>query len=165
MASKNQTEFIKDLPGKKITVTREFNASPEDVWRAYTESDLLDQWWAPKPWKSETKTMDFREGGHWLYAMVGPENKKHWARVDYHAVNPMKSFSATDMFTDENGNRNYELPGMEWKNDFHATASGTKVITEITFASEEDMRKIMEMGFEEGFTAALGNLDEYFEKN
>ena len=54
----------KDVAGKKITVEREFEASVEDVWRAWTEKELLDQWWAPKPYKARTKTIDFREGGH-----------------------------------------------------------------------------------------------------
>jgi hypothetical protein len=49
---------------------------------------------------------------------------------------------------------------MHWKNEFSATDKGTKVEIEITFANEADMHKIIEMGFEEGFTSAHGNLDE-----
>ena len=59
MANNNHTEIIKDLPNKKITITRNFDSQPEHVWRAWTESELLDQWWAPKPWRTETKTLDF----------------------------------------------------------------------------------------------------------
>ena len=59
---KNQTKIAKDLPNKRITVTRNFEAPLEQVWKALTEKDLLDQWWAPKPWKAKTKSMDFREG-------------------------------------------------------------------------------------------------------
>ena len=53
---------------------------------------------------------------------------------------------------------------MHWKNEFIATGTGTKVEVEVTFASEADMQKIVEMGFEVGFTAAHGNLDELLKK-
>lgn len=49
---------------------------------------------------------------------------------------------------------------MNWKSVFSASATGTKVEVEVTFDSEADMEKIIEMGFKEGFAAAHGNLDE-----
>jgi uncharacterized glyoxalase superfamily protein PhnB/uncharacterized protein YndB with AHSA1/START domain len=161
MANSNQTQIAKDLANKKITITRKFEAQPEQVWRAWTESELLDQWWAPKPWRAETKTFNFSEGGSWLYAMVGPDNSKHWSKVNYHKIHFQKSFQATDCFCDENGNKNPDFPSMSWKNEFHSTETGTKVIVEISFTSESDIKKIIEMGFEAGFTAALGNLEQY----
>ena len=44
MGSINKTQVIKDLKEKSILVSREFNAPISDVWRAFTESELLDQW-------------------------------------------------------------------------------------------------------------------------
>jgi uncharacterized protein YndB with AHSA1/START domain len=73
MNSNLQFDFLVDKESNTITVKREFAANRQLVWSAYTESELLDQWFAPKPWKARTKTMDFREGGHWLYAMVSPK--------------------------------------------------------------------------------------------
>src|SRR5690242_14904729 len=139
MATNNQLQISKDLFNKKITVTRHFSASPEQVWRAWTESELLDQWWAPKPWRAETKTMDFKEGGHWLYAMVGPDNSKIWARVDFKSITPQKGFQATDSFCDENGNPNNDFPSMIWNNQFLDADGGTKVIVEISFDEEADL--------------------------
>lgn len=78
MNTNKKTQVIKDLKEKSILVSREFNAPVETVWRAYTESELLDQWWGPAPWRAETKFMNFSVGGYWLYAMVSPENQKHW---------------------------------------------------------------------------------------
>ncbi|MGZ3884213.1 MAG: SRPBCC domain-containing protein [Bacteroidia bacterium] len=157
----NKTQIEKDVPNKRITVTRNFNAPAEDVWRAWTESDLLDQWWAPKPWKAETKTMDFKEGGFWLYAMIGPDGSKHWSKINYHKIDFQKGIQTTDCFCDENGNKNPDMPAMSWKNEFHATEAGTTVVVEISFTAEADIRKIVNMGFEAGFADALGNLDQY----
>ena len=81
--SNNQTTITKDVANKKLIVVREFDAPPEEVWKAWTEKELLDIWWAPKPWRAQTKTMDFREGGAWLYSMVGPDGTESYCRVDY----------------------------------------------------------------------------------
>jgi uncharacterized protein YndB with AHSA1/START domain len=153
-------EIVKDAEKKKIFVKRKFNAQPEKVWEAWTKAEVLDQWWAPKPFKTRTKEMDFREGGRWFYAMVGPDGSESWVRMDIKTVSPLKSFTAYDAFTYENGKINNELPGMEWKCEFTKSDSGTLVSVELSFASEEDMKKIVEMGFEEGFSSALNNLDE-----
>jgi len=163
MITQKQTLVTKDAANKKLVVVREFDAPLEKVWQAWTESELLDKWWAPKPWKAETKNMDFREGGTWLYCMVGPEGTGPWCRVDFKTININKSFTAVDTFCDEEGNINADFPAMNWKNLFSKTATGTKVVVEINFKEEADIQKILEMGFEEGFTAALGNLDELLE--
>ena len=160
----NKTIFQKDMTGNRMIVTREFAAPVEQVWKAWTDSTLLDQWWAPKPWQAITKTMDFREGGHWLYAMQGPDGTKIWARIDYQTIRVNKSFDAVDSFCDEQGTKNNEFPSMVWKNQFSSTADGAKVVVEISFSSSEDMQKIVEMGFQEGFSAAHDNLDELFAK-
>jgi uncharacterized protein YndB with AHSA1/START domain len=157
-------EFTKDLKNNKLFIEKEFNASTEEVWKAWTDSEMLDRWWAPKPWKAKTKSMDFKEGGSWLYSMVGPEGEEHYARADYEKINPHKSFTVKDAFCDENGNINNELPVMHWKCMFDKSAKGTVVKVEITFQNENDLNKIIEMGFKEGFEAGLGNLEEIFDK-
>src|SRR5690606_36527914 len=64
--------FVVDKDSLTVTVKRSFDAPVDLVWSAWTEANLLAQWWAPKPWKAVTKDMDFREGGRWLYAMTSP---------------------------------------------------------------------------------------------
>jgi uncharacterized protein YndB with AHSA1/START domain len=165
MESNRKTVIEKDLENQKLTITRDFKAPVAQVWKAWTNSELLDLWWAPKPWKANTKTMDFREGGIWLYAMVGPDGTTHWARADYQTIKPQDSFRAIDSFCDEEGNMNNELPSMHWQCNFQETPTGTRVNIDITFSSKADLEKIIQMGFAEGFTAALTNLDELIEQN
>ena len=160
MIATKETVYTKDVANNKMSVVREFDAPLEKVWKAWTESKFLDQWWAPKPWKAVTQSMDFREGGTWLYYMQGPEGERHYCRNDYNTIVPNKVFTGIDAFCDENGNINKDFPVMDWKTQFTAVGDRTRVEIELTFASEEDMKKIIEMGFREGFTAAHGNLDE-----
>ncbi|MDB5283662.1 MAG: hypothetical protein JWO06_2737, partial [Bacteroidota bacterium] len=123
--------------------------------------ELLDQWWAPKPWRAETKTLDFKEGGFWLYAMVGPDDSRHWGRIDFKKINAHKSFEVSNYFCDEHGVKNANMPVMSWKNEFRAAGTGTDVVVNISFTTESDIKQIVEMGFEAGFAAALGNLEQY----
>ena len=159
-----QTTITKDVANNTIIIVREFNAPLKEVWKAWTNSDILDSWWAPKPYKAKTKTMDFKEGGFWLYNMEGPEGDVSYCRADFEKIIENESFIAQDGFCNENGDITQDVPGMHWKNKFSETADGTKVEVEVTFASEADMEKIIEMGFEEGFTMAHGNLDEVLKK-
>ena len=159
MATK-ETIYSIDKENKKIVVVREFEAPIEQVWKVWTEPTLLDQWWAPKPWKANTRSMDFREGGFWLYYMQGPDGTKQFCRVDYKSIIPNKSIIGLDAFCDENGKVSIEFPNMRWKILFSKAGTGTKVDVEITFTSVADLEKIIEMGFKEGFAAAHVNLDE-----
>lgn len=159
-----ETIYTTDLANKKIKVTREFNAPAEQVWKAWTEPQLLDQWWAPEPWKAVTQSMNFRPGGTWFYYMQGPDGERHYSKVDYETITPTKYFSGNDAFVDENGNETTGLPGTHWEVSFNSSGNTTKVEVEITFASEADLEKLMEMGFKEGFAAAHKNLDEVLAK-
>lgn len=159
-----KTIFSKDIENRRMNITREFAAPVEKTWKAWTNREWLDQWWAPKPWKAETKSMDFREGGSWLYAMVGPDGTRHWARADYKKINELKSFTVSDCFCDEKGVKNDSFPSMDWKVEFIPAGSSTKVQVEITAPTKEDLDKIIEMGFEQGFSAAHDNLDELLAK-
>lgn len=154
-----KTIFTQQPEQKRILVEREFAGPLKTVWRAWTDSEILEQWWAPLPWKAITRSMDFTEGGKWFYYMLGPEDERHYCIINYLKIDPLVSFSGTDAFADENGNKNNVMKSNHWYNVFSETATGTKVNVEITFQSAEDLKQMVEMGFVEGFTMAHDNLD------
>lgn len=160
MKSSLLMNFSVDKENKKIKVEREFEAPLPKVWDAWTKSELLDQWWAPKPWKAKTKKMDFREGGTWLYAMVGPDGSEHWSLAEYKSISPQKSFSGLDAFCDPNGKINEDLPRSLWSVGFREAGDATMVDIEIKYETLIDLEKIIEMDFKEGFTIGMENLDE-----
>ena len=157
-------QIKKDLAAKTIQITRAFKAPLNKVWRAFTEKELLDQWWGPQPWRAETKYMDFSEGGYWLYAMIGPEGEKHWSRADFQAIDPMKSFKGKDAFADEEGKVNTDLPVGQWTNEFTETAEGTTVTNTLQFQTEKDLQTLVDMGFEQGYSTGLNQLEALLEK-
>jgi len=64
MKSNLFVNFSVDKENKVINVERAFAAPISKVWSAWTEREILDQWWAPKPWKAKTKSLDFSVGGY-----------------------------------------------------------------------------------------------------
>ena len=155
-----KTIFTEDMTNSTMKMERDFDGDLELVWQAYTDSKLLEEWWAPLPFKAVTKSQSFTEGGSWHYYMLGPDGSKFWCMLNYLTIDPLKVFTAEDVFADEDGNKNTELPGMHWTNNFTTTSTGTKVTVVIKFASNEDMQKITEMGFKEGSAMAHENLDK-----
>lgn len=153
-------DFSVNKENNTIHIKREFNAGLELVWKAWTTAELLDQWWAPKPYRNETKELDFSEGGRWLYSMVSPENETHWCRFDYETIEAEKSYSGQDAFCDEAGNINIDFDRMHWHNVFTQSGANTTVNITVAIASWETLEKILQMGFKEGFTMGLNQLDE-----
>ncbi len=150
----------KDFNANSIYVMAIYHPDVSKVWNYFTQPVLLDQWWAPKPWRCETVAQDFNADGVWQYAMLGPDGERHNARMKYGEITEHRSFDATDAFCDEIGNTDEHFPQVKWLVGFTGVEAGTKVTVNIHFRSEEEMKKIIDMGFEEGFTTALKQLKE-----
>lgn len=154
-------DFTADKQNNTILISRQFDADLALVWEAWTNPEILDQWWAPKPFQTRTKSMDFRDGGMWLYAMIGPDATEHWCRADYQKIALHHSYSAHDAFCDENSVINTSFPRALWNNTFTEQGGTTTVDIVIQYEQLSDLEKIIELGFKEGFSMALENLDQY----
>ena len=153
-------DFTVDKATKTIHITREFAAGLDLVWDAFTKAEILDQWVAPKPWRAQTKEMDFREGGRWLYAMVSPENVAHWSLVDFIKIEARSGFSTKNSFCDENGNPvNTGFTSSLTKTSFRAGAKTTTVQIVKKMASLSELEQFIAMGFKEGIAMTLNNLE------
>ena len=150
-------DFTVDKAKKKVFITREFDAELSLVWDAFTKKEILDQWWAPKPFSSRTKVMDFKVGGRRFYAMVSPEGQERWAIQKYTSISPKTNFKMFNAFADEN--ENPQLPGSDWDYTFSEQDGKTTVQITIYNESFERMEKMIEMGFTEGFKASMINLE------
>ena len=150
-------DFTVDKAAKTVYITREFDADQSLVWDAFTKAELLDQWVAPKPWISRTKSMDFKVGGRRFYAMVSPEGHERWAIQRYTSVTPKTNFKMFNAFADKD--ENPELPGSDWDYTFSQENGKTTVNITIYNESLARMEKMIEMGFTEGFRLSMLNLE------
>jgi uncharacterized protein YndB with AHSA1/START domain len=151
-------DFTVDKTTKTVFVTREFAADISLVWDAFTKQEILDQWWAPKPWTSKTKYMDFKVGGRRFYAMVSPEGQERWAIQKYTSISPKNNFKFFNAFADKD--ENPELPGSDWDLNFSEQNGTTTVRVAIYNESLARMEKMIEMGFNEGFKMTLNSLED-----
>ena len=163
MKNNLQFDFTVDKPKQTVFITREFAAGLSLVWDAFTKPEILDQWWAPKPWSSKTKFMNFEVGGRRFYAMVSPEGQERWAVQKYTFISPKTNFKFFNAFADKD--ENLELPGSEW--DFNFSEENgpdgyrvTKVNISIYNESLARLEKMIEIGFKEGFIMQMENLEE-----
>ena len=85
--------------------------------------------------------------------------------MNYLAINHHKNFEIEDCFCDEDGNINSTLPVSKGSIVFSETANGTRVEFKMKYPTEADLQKIVEMGFEEGITMCLEQLEELFSNN
>lgn len=150
-------DFTVDKATKTVFVTKEFAADLDLVWDAFTKKEILDQWWAPKPYMSKTKRLDFKIGGRRFYAMVTPEGQEMWAIHEYTSITPKTNFKYLNAFADKD--ENPVLPGSDWDFNFSEQNGKTKVSITIYNDSLERMEKMIEMGFKEGFTMTLNELE------
>ena len=135
----------------------EFDADQSLVWDAFTKPELLDQWYAPKPWVSKTKYMDFSVGGKRFYAMVSPEGQERWSIQEYKSITPKTNFKMFNVFADKD--ENPELPGSDWDLTFSEENGKTKVSVTIYNESLTRLEKMIEMGFKEGYRMTIENLE------
>jgi uncharacterized protein YndB with AHSA1/START domain len=155
MTTNSLFDFAVDKTKKMVFINMEFDADLSLVWDAFTKKEILDQWYAPKPWVSKTKFMDFKVGGRRFYAMVSPEGQELWSIQKYTSISPKTNFKMFNAFADKD--ENPQLPGSDWDLNFSEEHGMTKVSISIYNESLERMEKLMD-GFRTGMAATYENL-------
>jgi uncharacterized protein YndB with AHSA1/START domain len=152
-------DFTVNKENNSIHIIREFAAGINLVWDAWTRPEIIDQWWAPKPFRSVTKSLDLKVDGIWLYAMISPKDEKFWCKAEYKKIELNNLLSWLDAFCDENGKESSDKPRSLWTNLFSEQNGITTINITLLHDSLADMETMIEMGFKEGFTMGLNNLE------
>ncbi len=87
-----------------ITITREFDAPRELVWKAWTEPESFARWWGPKNFTAPSIRMDVKVGGSYLWCMRGPDGREYRTTGTFSIVDPPSRLAYTDSFADADGN-------------------------------------------------------------
>ena len=153
-------DFTVDRTTNTVFVKREFEAGLSLVWDTFTKQEILDQWWGPKPWASQTKFMDFKVGGRRFYAMVGPDGQEHWSVQEYTSISPKTNFKLMSAFSDKDENINDAMPSSNWDLNFNEAEEITTVSISIKQKTLASLEQMIKMGFKEGFTMTLNDLEK-----
>lgn len=88
------------IANRELSFTRLLDAPRTAIWRCWTDSELLPQWFCPPPWKVSKADMDVRAGGNSLIVMNGPNGEEMPNRGVYLDVVPNEKMVFTDAFTE-----------------------------------------------------------------
>lgn len=97
------SEFVAE-DRRTMYISRVFNAPVERVWRAWSEPELIRQWWGPEHFTSPRAESDFRVGGRYLFAMRDPDGNDSYTTGVYREIEPLRRIVYTDSFADPDGN-------------------------------------------------------------
>jgi uncharacterized protein YndB with AHSA1/START domain len=155
------TAVRKDPANLTMTLTAEFDASPERVWQLWSDPRQLERWWGPPSYPATFTRHDLSPGARTEYYMTGPEGdtpKGYWTIVE---VEPPTHIRAVDGFANEDGSDATDMPGPGMM-DVRIESIGegrTRMSIESHFQSTEEMEQLLAMGQEEGLTQAVGQID------
>ncbi len=154
------TAVRKDPDALILTLTAEFDASPERVWQLWADPRQLERWWGPPTYPATFTEHDLSPGSRVAYHMTGPEgDQPHgWWEI-VHADAP-HSLVFRDGFAHDDGTPNIDLPTMEARVTIANLGDGrTRMEIKSLFPSTEAMEQILAMGMEEGLKQAVGQID------
>lgn len=150
----------KDPTNLTMTMTCEFRATPERVWQLWADPRQLERWWGPPEWPATFPVHDLRPGGQAEFYMTGPEGDRSSGYWLIDVAEPPRYLEIRDGFTNPDGSRNDDLPGVSFRVTIEEIEQGrTRMVLENSFASLEAMETLLEMGMDEGMTQALGQID------
>jgi len=154
------TAVRKDPEALTMTITAEFDTSPERVWKLWEDPRQLERWWGPPTYPATVDSHDLRPGGRVEYHMTGPEGDQprgYWEIVEADAP---RSLVFRDGFANDDGTPNAGLPVVTARVTIADLGSGrTQMSIESTFPSAEAMEQVLAMGMEEGLKQAVGQID------
>lgn len=144
---------------KEIIIVHTFDAPIEQVWKAWSDPEILKKWWGPKDFTAPFSRIDFRVGGKYLHCMRSPEGKEFWSTGVYREIVPMQRIVCTDSFADEKGNvvpaSHYDMEGLPLELQVTVTFEEQNGKTKMTLRHvgipEGEMSKLCEAGWNESF--------------
>ena len=154
------TAVRKDPSALTMTLTAEFDASPERVWQLWADPRQLERWWGPPTYPATVTSHDLAPGGRIEYYMTGPEGDQPRGYWDLVEVDPPRRLAFRDRFANADGSLNEELPGSEGTVTIEAIGDGrTRMEIQSRFPSTEAMEQLVAMGMEQGLTEAVSQID------
>jgi uncharacterized protein YndB with AHSA1/START domain len=142
---------------RELVLARIIDAPRENVYRCWTEPELVTQWFAPKPWTTPRAEMDVRTGGSSLVVMAGPDGNEFPNPGVFLEVLPGKKIVLTDAYT--KAWEPSEKPFMTVVLTFEDEGEGrTRYVARVAHWSVADREAHEKMGFHEGWSIAADQL-------
>jgi uncharacterized protein YndB with AHSA1/START domain len=154
------TAVRKDPDALTLTLTAEFDATPERIWQLWEDPRLLERWWGPPSYPATFTEHDLKPGSRVVYHMTGPAGDKSRGWWDILEVDPPGSLVFHDGFANEDGQPNADFPVQTVHVAISDIGGGrTRMSIQSLFPSAQAMEQLIGLGMEEGLTEAVGQID------
>ncbi|MDR0269369.1 SRPBCC domain-containing protein [Paenibacillus sp.] len=144
--------------------------SIKSVFKVFSEAEHLKQWWGPRGWVLTVCDIDFREGGSWHYCMKCSDPNQgdfygfeSWGKGVYREIVEGEKIVYTDYFSDADGNESEGMPSTLITLTFEEFEGKTKIVNRAVYDSAESLKKVLDMGMEQGFTETWDRLAEHLQ--
>lgn len=149
-----------EADARDLVITRLLRAPRAALWRAWTEPELLAQWWCPKPWTTEVRAFDLRPGGAFHTYMQGPDGGVSDNPGSFLEVVPQSRLVFTSMLT-AGWRPNTPWLGFTAIVTMEDEGSGCRYTARVMHPDDAARQRHEELGFFEGWGAAIAQLDEF----
>ncbi len=146
-----------------LTFTQVLDAPRELIFKVFSESEHVKQWWGPEGWTMPVCTIDFRPGGTWHYCIRNSEGEEHWAKAEYHEIVPPERIVYIDNMVDALGNPIEGLPSKRVTVTLDDVDGKTRLRVHVQLESAVDCKKLVDMGFVQHFPETLNHLERHLE--
>ena len=153
MSGKTQLTTPSD---REIVTERTFDAPRERIWEAFTDPELIPQWWGPRKYTTVVDVMDVRRGGAWRFYHEGEDGEQIGFRGTYREVTPPERLVQTFEWEGMPGHGIVETATLE------DLGEQTKVTTVSLFHTTEERDGMLSSGMESGLSESHERLDELF---
>lgn len=154
------TAVTKDPDALTMTVTAEYDATPERAWALWADPRQLERWWGPPTYPATVHAHDLVDGGRVTYSMTGPEGDTHYGYWEVVAAQPGRRLEVVDGFADADGAPTMTDLTTRMVVDLDERPGGGVAVTIVsTFPSLEVLEQMLGMGMEEGLREAMGQID------
>ncbi len=161
MTKHHQTTITAEPGKQEILITREFDAPRELVFKAFTEPELLSQWWGPSYLSTLVDTMDVRPGGQWRFINRDAQGKEYAFHGVYHEILAPERIIDTFEFEGlpQTGHVSLETLTLE-----ELPGGRTRLTSQSVFRSVADRDGMLQSGMEEGLNESYDRLAELLKK-
>ncbi len=140
-----------------LKLVRTFDASPEDVYRAWTAPSVIERWFGPTPeFSTPIAEVDLKVGGKYRIGMKSPGGELYVATGEYQGIIPNEKLVFTWRWEGESSDISDTLVTVEFKKSNEHTEL---VFTHENFATEE-----LAKDHQEGWEGALSKLSTLITK-
>jgi uncharacterized protein YndB with AHSA1/START domain len=139
---------------REIRVERVFDAPRGRVFAAYTDPELISQWWGPFETTTVVEELDARQGGRWVFKVTDSDGTE----IEFQGV-------FRELIEPERISMTFEWDGMPGyvsvdTATFEDLGEQTRIVSTTIFYTAEERDGMLDSGMEKGLNESYARLDQ-----